>query len=232
MSITNRSFRDCSSLPFEIAILIFTVLPVFVLALFYPQLPDRVPEYLNLRGDVEVWGSKSFLSVFRLPLMALDLQLLCLLTKYGTWQRSNTSNHTLTSDHEKSLKLTLNLFDWFRAFIAVKLASSSLEVIVFSVERYQYLTKFTRATSWISSILGVGGAVVYIYRLLMLNRRLKVSSAAPPTNRGQSFFYFNPSDPMWFSETNAPNFGNKWIYVFILCLLALPILMFWPMLSR
>lgn len=224
------SFRGYSNLPFEFLIAAFTVVPILILIYFYPTLPDRVPEYLNLRGEVEVWGRKGFGSVFRLPLMAIDLQVLCLLTKYGVWQGSSITEAGAT-DREKQLTLSLRLFDWFRAFIAVKLASSSLEVIVFSVELYQYLTKVTRATSWIASIIGVAGAVVYCYRLLLVNRRLKAPGVPEPSTQTQSFFYFNRSDPAWFTKNHAPNFGNKWIYVFVLCLLVLPVLMFWPMLS-
>src|SRR6266852_8022777 len=79
-------FRDYTSLPFEVFIATFTVLPILVLIYFYPLLPERVPEYLNLHGEVAVWGLKGFGSVFRLPLMAVDLQILCLLCKYGLCQ--------------------------------------------------------------------------------------------------------------------------------------------------
>src|SRR6266478_3408054 len=71
---------------FELFIAALTLLPFLVLIYFYPGLPERIPEYLNLHGDVAVWGRKSLFSIFRLPLMALDLQLLCLLLKYGLWQ--------------------------------------------------------------------------------------------------------------------------------------------------
>ncbi len=229
MSISHRSFRDASRPPLEVLILLLTVVPIVVLVYFFPLLPNQVPEYLNLRGEVEVWGAKSFASVFRLPMMALDLQLLCLLAKYATWQRSTAADSISTSDSHRAFSVTLNLFDWFRAFIAGKLASSSLEVIIFSIERYQYLTTLTRAISWSSSIIGVVGAIIYGYQLLIVQRRMKPLSASQSTSR---FFYFNPADPMWLNQTNAPNFGNKWIYVFLLCLIVLPFLMFWPMMSR
>src|SRR5438132_6981257 len=162
-------FCHFTNLPFEILIAAFTVLPILVLIYFYPMLPERVPEYLNLHGEVEVWGRKGIASVFRLPLMAIDLQALCLLTKYGLWQSrpalAVTDVERLGINREASLKLTMSLMDWFRAFIAIKLGASSLEVIFFSVERFHYLTIATRLTSWVASILGVGGAVYYVYSL-------------------------------------------------------------------
>jgi uncharacterized membrane protein len=45
-------------------------------------------------------------------------------------------------------------------------------------------------------------------------------------------FYYNPKDPRWFTEKYLLNFGNKWVYIFLACLLSLPLLMFWPVLAR
>jgi uncharacterized membrane protein len=236
-----RRFRDYTNLPFEVFIAICTVLPIVVLIYFYPLLPERVPEYLNLHGDVEVWGHKGFASVFRLPLMAIDLQVLCLLTKYGVWQGrpvppveavGNSAIH-----REDSFKTSLNLLDSFRFFIAIKLAASSLENVFYSFERFHSLTTATRITSWVASILGIGGVVFYSYRLLTLSRKLKKQSdyAKGPlkTSRSQSqgIFYYNREDPSWFTDKHLPNFGNKWVYIFLACLLCLPLLMFWPLLA-
>jgi hypothetical protein len=41
------------------------------MAYFYPVLPERVPLFLTLSGEVAVWGEKNLLSVFRVPLLAL-----------------------------------------------------------------------------------------------------------------------------------------------------------------
>jgi uncharacterized membrane protein len=84
----SRRLRDYSNLPFEIFIAVFTIVPFLVLSYFYPALPERVPLFLNLRGDVETWAEKTALSVFRIPLMAAVTQVVCLLMKYGVvqWQ--------------------------------------------------------------------------------------------------------------------------------------------------
>jgi uncharacterized membrane protein len=236
-------FRDYTSLFFEGFIATFTVLPILVLIYFYSMLPERVPEYLNLRGEVEVWGPKNVASVFRLSLMAIDLQVLCLLTKYGAWQGSlkavaKEDSLQLAIFRTESLKLTISLFDWFRAFIAIKLGASSLEVVFFSIERLHFLTTTTRVISWAASILGVIGAVFYSYRWLKLNRKLEAAGAQPRV-RPQAdrshlhcgIFYYNTADPSWFTDKYLPNFGNKWVYVFLACLFCLPLLMFWPMLN-
>ncbi len=239
---TPPRFRDYTNLPLEVFIATFTVLPILVLIYSYPMLPERVPEYLNLHGEVEVWGHRGFASVFRLPLMAIDLQMLCLLTKYGVWQGSLVQpaedSQTLAIYRRESLKLSVSLIDWFRAFIAIKLGASSLEVIFFSIERFHFLTAITRVTSWAASILGVTGAVFYGYRLLRLNRKLKevgaYANVPRQTDRSHlhgGIFYYNPADPSWFTDKSLPNFGNRWVYVFLACLFCLPLLMFWPMLN-
>jgi len=131
----------------------------------------------------------------------------------------------------------MSLSDWFRAFIAIKLGASSLEVIFFSIERFHFLTTATRIISWAASILGIVGAGFYGYRLLVMNRKLKeVGMAQVPRQIDRShlhggIFYYNPADPSWFTDKGLPNFGNKWVYVFLACLFCLPLLMFWPMLN-
>ena len=237
-SLPSPRFRDHTNLPLEVLIAALTVLPVLALIYFYPALPDRVPEYLSLSGELETWARKGFASVFRLPLMAIDVQALCLLTKYGVWQ-SFTAHHRIIEEHaidrRESLKLTLRLFDWLRIFIAIKLAASSLETIFFSIERFHFLSTATRVTSWAASILGIAGAVYYGYRLLVLNRKERGEGARSrvPQHSDRSYlhggiFYYNPADPSWFIDGYRPNLGNKWIYVFLACLVCLPLLMFWP----
>src|SRR5438552_8694016 len=104
--LPNR-FRDQTNVFFEVFILTFTVVPILVLIYFYPQLPGRIPGYLNLHGDVEVWGRKSLASVFRLPLMTVDMQMLCLLMKYGLWQGAVAQPGQPAETHTiESLKLS------------------------------------------------------------------------------------------------------------------------------
>jgi uncharacterized membrane protein len=235
-------FSDYSNLPFEVFIAIFTVLPIVVLIYFYPALPEKIPEYLNLRGEVEVWGRKGFASVFRLPLMAIDLQLICLLMKYGLWQAKIAhpleSSEQFAIDREKSIKLQMSLWDWFRALIAFKLGASSLEVIFLSIQRFHFLSTPMRLISWAAGILGVVGGLFYGYRLVIVNRRLKEAGAkhksAQLTDRSYlhgGFLYFNPADPSLFNDKYLINFANKWAYVFLGCLVCLPVLMFLPMLN-
>ena len=44
--------RDYTNIPFEIFIAVFTILPFLLLAYFYSVLPDRVPLFMHLNGEV------------------------------------------------------------------------------------------------------------------------------------------------------------------------------------
>lgn len=234
-------FCDYTNLPFEVFIATFTLLPILVLAYFYPVLPETIPEYLNLRGEVEVWGRKGLTSVFRLPLMAVDLQLLCLLMKHGLWQgrlaHPIEGAEPFAIEREASLKVQMRFWDWFRALIAVKWGASSLEVIFLTVERFNFLSTAVRVISWAAAILGIAGVAFYGYRLVMVNRRLKhtgdKSEAAQQTDESHlhgGILYYNPGDPSLFNDKYLFNFANRWVYVFLGCIVCLPVLMFLPML--
>jgi len=223
-------FRNHTKIFFEVFILAFTVVPILVLLYFYSQLPAQVPEYLNLHGEVEVWSSKSIASVFRLPLMAVDMQLICLLMKYGLWQTAIASRVRPDKHTMKWLKLTSELWDWFRALIAFKLGASSLEVIFLTNERLHSLATAMRTISWATAILGIIGAGFYVYRLVPLSQNLRQMQNQSEHLRA-GIFYYNVHDPSLFIRKYCLNFANKWAYVFLLSLVCLPLLMFWPMLN-
>jgi uncharacterized membrane protein len=237
---SRHQFRDHTNVGLELIIVALTLLPFLALLFFYSSLPERIPEYLNLNGDVAVWGRKSVFSIFRLPLMALDLQMVCVLMKYGMWQgsanRSAEDREPSATYRKDPIKLSLNLWDWFRAFIAIKLAASSIEIIFYSIERFHSLTTLTRITSWAASVLGIAGAAFYGYRLLTVNQKLKEAGSFRipreiSRQHSRGIFYYNPDDPSWFSDRYSPNLANKWVYLFLACLLCLPVLMFLPMLN-
>ena len=129
-----------TNLPFEIFIAVFSFLPFFVLAYFYPMLPERVPLFMNLNGEVATWAEKSVLSVFRVPLMAVDTQLICLLMKYGTVQSETAAPPEAakeqTEQRKQYVNLNAGLWDWFRCLVAFKMSAASLDTIFLSLERF------------------------------------------------------------------------------------------------
>ena len=236
----SQRLGDYTNIPFEIFIAVFSILPFFVLAYFYPMLPERVPLFMNLSGEVAVWAEKSTLSVFRVPLMAVDTQLVCFLMKYGT-VKSGTIVRLETAreqtDYQKQyVSLNVGLWDWFRCLVAFKMSAASLDTIFLSIERFKFLSRPAFAITAIAALLSIAGALFYGYRLLVLKRKSRekredVKTQQPIDVRHVygGVFYFNPSDPAFFVSKYIFNFANKWAWVFIACIVAYPLLVFLPM---
>ena len=230
---------DYTNILFEIFILTFSLLPFVVLAYFYTALPERVPLLLNLKGEVSTWAQKSALSVFRVPLMAVVFQVVCLLMKYGTIQAAGTASLQIdiarTKLQEQVLRLSNGLWDSFRWAIALKMSAESLDTIFLSLERFRFLSRPAFITSAIAAALGVVCALFYGYRLLALRREMKrkfvdgkVEDPVDARHVYGGILYFNRSNSALFVRRYVFNFGNKWAWVFVACIIAYPLLVFWP----
>src|SRR2546425_162482 len=238
-STQSQSLRDYTNISFEIFIVLFSILPFFVLAYFYSLLPERVPVFLNLNGEVETWAEKSVISVFRVPLMAVVTQIVCLLMKYGTLHSKAVAPLELaieqTKLQEQYLSLNANLWDWFRWAVAFKMSAASLDTIFLSLERFKFLSRPAFIISAIAALLGVGGALFYGYRMLVVSREIKEkfgnAEVRKPVDARRVYggvLYFNPSDCSLFASKYVFNFANKWAWVFIACIIAYPLLMLLP----
>ena len=174
--LSPRRLSDYTNLPIEIVVATLTLAPILILVYFYPVLPERVPVFLNLLGEVEVWAAKSVASVFRLPSMTIDLQVLCLLMKYGTVK----STLVLPKDdgdywryQERSVALYAGFWDCLRCLIAFKMSAESLDILFRSNERLHFLRTPAWAVPWIAAILSIAAALLYGYRLLVLRRKMQ-----------------------------------------------------------
>lgn len=237
--LQSHRLRDFSNVPFEIFIAAFTILPFFVLAYFYPVLPERVPLFLNLSGEVAVWAEKSVVSVFRVPLMAVDTQLICLLMKYATVQSETVTPFEVAkeqTDYRKQyVSLNVGLWDWFSCLVAFKMSAASLDTVFLSLERFKFLSRPAFAVTATAALLSIAGALFYGYRLLVVRREMREkfgdSKLQKPIDRRHVYggvLYFNPSDSALFASKYVFNFANKWVWAFIACLIAYPLIVFWP----
>jgi uncharacterized membrane protein len=235
----SRRLRDYTNIPFEIFIVAFSILPFFVLAYFYSVLPDRVPLFMKLNGEVAVWGEKSLLSVFRVPLMAVVTQVVCLLMKYGTVQSQAVAPLEISIEQTKLqehyLCLNARLWDWFRWTVAIKMSAESLNTIFLGVERFKFLSRPAFITTAIAAAVGVAGALFYGYRLLTMKREMtekfvdgRVQKPVDVCHVYGGILYFNPSDSALFVRKYVFNFANKWAWVFIAFIIAYPLLVFLP----
>lgn len=210
--------RDYTSVPLEILIVSLSVLPILLLLYFYTQLPERIPVFLNLRGEVSVWATKSFASVLRLPAMALDLQAICLLMKYGMVQAKPGLPGKNAGEYlqyqRRSAALSAGLWDWLRSFNAIKMCAESLGILFMSNERLHFFGTAAWAVTWLATIAGVAGALFYAYRLVVVKREMREAFGKEGVD-GQA-------DKHPFSFT-------RWSYALAACIVLYPALVFWPL---
>jgi uncharacterized membrane protein len=228
-----RRLRDYTNIPLEIVIAVLTFASIPILIYFYPSLPARIPVFLNFRGEVEVWANKSIISVFRVSLMAIDLQLICLLMKYGTVHYKPMSLTGPEVYLKRLTTLSVGIWDWFRASIAVKMFAESLSILFMRDRDMSFLETTAWAVTWIATIVGVGGALVYAYRLLVVKREMKKAEGDAPVVRMidkshvySGIFYYNRADASVFVDRYGLNFGNLWSYALLGCAVAYPMLVF------
>jgi uncharacterized membrane protein len=228
-----KRLRDHTIIPLEIVIAVLTFAPIPLLIYFYPTLPSRIPVFLNFRGEVEVWADKSVISVFRVPLMAIDLQLICLLMKYGTVHYKPLALVGPEFYLKRLTTLSIGIWDWFRASIAVKMIAESLSILFVRNRDMSLLETTAWAVTWIATIVGVAGALVYGFRLLVVKREMKKAAGDAPVVRStdkshvySGIFYYNPADSAVFVDKYGLNFGNLWSYALLACAVGYPLLVF------
>lgn len=227
---------DYTRLPVELLIACLSLAPLVILAYCYSVLPGRIPVFLDLHGAVQVWAAKSIASVFRVPAMAIDLQVLCLLMKYGV-VRSNSSLRARDVEEyrryeKRAIALSVALWDWLRCLIAFKMCAESLDILITSQERLHFLRTTAWAIPWIAAILSIAGALFYGYRLWVVKRQMKKAVGQIEVQKvdGAHLYggvlYYNNADPALFVNRYVFNFANKWLYVLFACLVAYPLLVF------
>lgn len=223
----------------EIFVAAFTVLPFLVLAYFYPALPERVPLFMNLNGEVAVWGGKSWLSVFRVALMAAVTQVVCLLMKYSALQSEVALPAADADDYARLYKqsaiLSSGLWDWLRCIAALKMSAATLDTVFLSIERFKTLSKPAFVITFAVALLSIPVALYYGYRLFVLKREISERFGhtinRKPVDAGRVYgavFYFNPSDSALFVSRYVFNFANVRAWVFIACIIAYALLVFSP----
>ena len=200
----NKRRRNYTSAPFEIFIATLTLLPFILLAYFYSDLSDRVPLFMKLNGEVAVWGEKSVLSVFRVPLMGVVFQVVFLLMKSGSAQ-FKASDPLI---QERQLSFSAGMWDWFRWAAAFKMSSESVETIFLSISRYNFLARPAFVVSIIATLIGVVGALLYLYRLLVVTREMKQQGVVV--------------------EKPRVNFRNFRVWLLVVCAITYLLLVFVP----
>lgn len=235
----SQRLSEYTNISIEIFVAAFTLLPFLVLAYFYSMLPERVPLFMNLNGEVAVWGTKSWLSVFRVALMAAVTQVVCLLMKYSVLQSEVALPAEDADDYARLYKqstiLSAGLWDWFRCIAAFKMSAATLDTIFLSIERFKFLSKPAFVITFLAALLSLPVGLYYGYRLFILKRKIKERFGNAKTQKSVDAsrvygpaLYFNPSDSALFVSRYVFNFANVWAWVFIVCIIAYVLLVFLP----
>jgi len=239
-TLHHRRLADYTNIALEIAIALLIIAPIPILIYYYPLLPDRIPVHWDYRGVANRWGTKSFATVFMLPIMMLYLQGFMVIMKHGLMQAKMTLPVEHTAEYlklkEESLAVTMKLMDQVRLAVSVMLSALSLAIIATVTDNRALTLGITIIT--LSMTIVVLGIVVYkIYTLVMINSKLKATTGRSYVQRQTDadrwylggLFYFNPDDPALWVEKMVGigytiNMGNKRAYLYVGYMLLLPIL--------
>lgn len=241
-SLKTRRLADYTNLALEIALVILTIAPIFVLVYYYPQLPERIPMHWNWKGEADHWTPKTYFAVFSLAAMIIYMQALLLLIKRGVLGVKMTlpAEHTqeYLSLKEAALTLTVRFLDWMRVLLSVMLGSLAANIAFSAVEHLRVLSRIVTVAAWVSGVLMFAAIGVAAYRFYKVDRRLKmeVGRVYVQTQRDAAHWYlggliyFNREDPAVFVEKLVGwgytfNMGNLWVYLYLAIMIAVPLLL-------
>lgn len=245
-ALKTRHLGDYTNLALEIVLVVLTIAPILVLVYYYPQLPERIPMHWNWKGEPDGWARKSYFAVFSLAAMLVFMQALLLAVKHGVLGVKMTLPAEHTEDYlrlkEEALTLTVRFMDWMRLILCVLLGSLTANIAFSAVEHLRPLSRIAAIAVWTASLLMLVAIAVAIYRFYSVDRRLKMEVGRVYVQRQKDaahwylggLIYFNREDPALFVEKLVGwgytfNMGNKWVYLYLAIMLAVPLLLMLPL---
>ena len=245
-ALKTRRLGDYTNLALEIIIVVLTIAPVLVLIYYYPQLPERIPVHWNWRGDADGWARKSYFSVFSLAAMLVYMQGLLLAVKHGVLGVKMTLPAEHTEDYlqlkEAALALTVRFMDWMRLLLCILLGSLTANIAFSAIGGLHFLSSIVAIAAWASGALMFVAVAGAIYRFHKVDRRLRTEVGRVYVQRQRDaahwylggLVYCNREDPALFVEKLVGwgytfNMGNKWVYLYLAIMIAVPVLLVLPL---
>lgn len=223
-----RQLKDFTKVWLEVAIILLTVIPIVVLAYYYPQLPEKVPVHWNAGGEADRWAAKSVLSVFFISFLSIYLQIFLLITKSdlvkARFRIPAENAEKIFPLKEITHLANINLMDWSRLMISVLFASISL--LILSTLVSEVWAKVINLGNLLGIVLLVTGIGYYWYQITLANRQIKEISGQivfQTMDEEQSWsdgvFYNNDDDAAFFIEKPSGggytvNMANKRSYLY------------------
>jgi uncharacterized membrane protein len=245
-SLKTRRLADYTNLALEIAIVLLTVAPVLLLVYYYPQLPERIPVHWNWRGEPDGWARKSYFVVFSTAAMLVYMQALLVVIKHGLLGVKMTLPAEHAEDYlrlkEAALALTVGFLDWMRLLLCVLLGTLAANIAFSAIEHLHFLSSYVAIVEWASAIVMMAATAFFAYRFYRIDRRLKAEVGRVYVQRQKDaahwylggLIYFNREDPaLWVEKLvgwgYTCNMGNKWVYLYLVIMLGVPLLLFLPL---
>lgn len=206
-SLRGRRLADYTCVPVEAVVLTGTLLPLVLLAYFYPQLPDPVPVHWNAAGAADAWAAKSATTIFFLPALGIYLQVVFLVLKHDLAAAKMTlpAEHTAEYLRGKNLFLRANVrtVDWARVSIVLLFLCISMLMVTSGVQEWRAWQPVVIGALWVAVALMVGGIFYQIWQASRANVGLQESIgdwyAQRPADearwQGGGLNYNNPDDP-------------------------------------
>jgi uncharacterized membrane protein len=139
---------------------IITVVPAILTGIYYPYMPDKIPLFVNLMGEPVMQADKTIFTAFRLPVMTLILQAICLVFFLGC--RKNTAEKPETAVLFRNFWIVLSIT------AAIKMGFSTIPITGIIPGNLMPLFRITAVGA---AILGV------IYLLICLAQMYKENKA-------------------------------------------------------
>jgi uncharacterized membrane protein len=245
-SLKTRHLADYTSLALEVAIVALTIAPILLLVYYYPQLPERIPMHWTWNGEPDEWARKSYFAVFSLAAMMVYMQGLLLAVKHGVLGVKMTLPAEHTEDYlrlkEAALALTVRFMDRMRLLLCILLGSLATNIAFSAIEHLRFLSGILTVATLVSGLLIFVATAFAVYSFYKLDRRLKAEVGRVYVQRQRDaahwylggLIYFNREDPSLFVEKLVGwgytfNMGNKWVYLYLAIMIAIPVLLVLPL---
>jgi len=235
--------------PWLEALILLLVGAAFVLLVhYYPRLPERMPVHWGPSGAPDAWASKSFASVFFLPVLGVYLYAFFLVLKRDITHAKMTLPAAHTEEFlrgkESYLSANLRLIDWTRASVALLFFDITLLMLTTTVGELSRYRRIVSVALWVTVAVMLAGIVYFIRRMKRINDRLRrvagewyVQRPADERHwRHGGLTYYNPDDPALVVEKLVGygytlNMAHRGVWARALLLSGVPLFVLWAVLS-
>lgn len=226
----------------------FTVLAFVVPALFYGEMPLRVPIHWDFAGKVDGWVERNVFVVLFIPALAAYMQFFLYVLRRDFAGAKMTLPADSTEEYlaakEQYLQTNIDTLDWTRLMIAVSFCSIALLQTFTAVERLKAMEPIARASVFLGLVALLGGIAFLIVRMIRINARLQQQTGNDYAQRSADeshwlhggMTYSNPDDPALVVEKMVGvgytlNMAHPGLRSRLLLMIGFPVFVIWAVLA-